>query len=150
MKITLISLLWFFWGCSICTAQRTFKFNIDEQQYSIEEQKLNDLFGSAFNSIIERGATSNKNFDLWARSFVHWKDNTVNGVWVYETLGNRVSSLSYQGSDLDEVYLGWDPGHKTAQGNPNKEKNHGKRFAILNTHLSREIIYYLTQKVIIN
>jgi hypothetical protein len=149
MKTLFISIVWLILGCSICAAQRTFSFKIDEQQYTIQEQKLNDLFGSAFNSMVQRGATSDKEFDLWARSFSHWKDNTANGTWIYETLGNRVSQITFLGS-IDEVYLGWDPGHKEAKGNPNKEKNYGRRFAIMNTHMSREIIYFLTNKVIIN
>jgi len=115
----------------------------------MEEQKLNDLFGAAFNKIVAYGATKDKYFDLWTHSYSQWKDFTVDGVWVYQTIGDRVSGLSYEGK-IDEMFLGWDAGHKEPKGNPNNQKNWGKRMQILNTYLSREIIYYLTRKVIIN
>ena len=80
MKLFLISLLTLTLSCGICNAQRTFTYKIDQQVYSVEEQKLNDLFGAAFNKIVAYGATKDKYFDIWVHSYSQWKDYTVNGV----------------------------------------------------------------------
>jgi hypothetical protein len=149
MKSLFIAMLALFLSSMACYAQRTFTFKIDQQVYTLSEQNLNELFGSAYNVMIEKKWTDNNHFDLWSASFNDWKNQCVSGYWIYETLGNRVSNSSFDGP-VSEIYLGWDKGHKPAKGNPHKLNNIARRMQTINQTLSREVIYFLTGKVIVN
>jgi len=130
-------------------AQRSFKFNIDHQEYQIDEKSLNDLFGNAFNNLVQKGWADEKHFDLWVSSYNDWKDHIVTGVFNWETYGNRVASSSFTG-DIPPEYLGWRASGKDATGNPNMKGNIPRRMALIRDALSNLLIYQFTHKVIIN
>lgn len=143
--ITLVLLLWI----GTAEAQRTFTFEIDGDKYSLEENKLNDMFGDSFNALLQRGSVKEKDFDLWAKSFSDWKEPVAQGMWTYKTLGNRVESSTFHGN-IPIEYLGWEAPGKSGKGNPNKKDNVAVRMSIMNTYLSRNVITYFTRKEIIN
>lgn len=136
--------------CDNVYAQRMFNFKIDQQDYQIDEKSLNDLFGSSFNSLVQRGTTSEKHFDLWVRTYNEWKDQIIKGVFSWDTYGDHVSNSRFMGPDIPIEYLGWKAPGKEPTGNPNKESNTALRVQIINTWISRGLIYYFTKKVIVN
>lgn len=131
-----------------CYAQRTFNFNIDHQQYSIDEKTLNDMFGDSFNSLVNNRSADNDKFKLWLKSFSDWKDIAADGVWSYEVYGDRLASSTYGGStkNVPIKYLGWKAEGKPASGNGNKESNFPRRMQLLNGTLSKRIIFYFTKR----
>lgn len=149
MKTILIAFLALTICSSMCYAQRTFNFKIDQKDYSIDEKTLNDLFGNAFNDLIERKWTDNSHFSLWVKSYSDWKDESVKGIWIWDTIGDRISSNSFYGN-MPAEYLGWKAPGKDATGNPNKKSNISRRMRFINISLSRQLIYYFTHKAIVN
>jgi len=124
-------------------AQRTFIFNINNKSYNIEEQALNDLFSKAFNDLINQRITQEKNFDLWTKTFIMWKDAAINYRYSFTTYGERLSNYTIDGG-IHYYYLGYDKPGKSAKGNPNKERNFAVRVNNLTYALGYQIVYYST------
>ncbi|MDO3643841.1 hypothetical protein [Mucilaginibacter sp. L3T2-6] len=150
MKLLIIASFFLISTTSICTAQRIFKFNIDQTDYLIKEQDLNTAFGNAFNVMVQKGWTDPKYFSLWTQSFNDWKDHIVLGTMNFVTYGDRVGGCSFRGPEIPIQYLGWEKPGKNGSGNPNKEKNIAKRMGMLRDALSTQLIYAFTKKVIVN
>jgi len=132
------------------SSQRTFKFKIDNQEYTTDEKTLNDLFGAAFNSLVEAKWTDVNHYQLWVDNFINWKDVVVKGTFCWDTYGDRVASTSFSGDTIPLEYLGWRAPGKSAKGNPNKPSNLSRRMQLINTFLSRQLIFYFTKKAIVN
>lgn len=130
-------------------AQRQFTFQIDGDKYFIPENKMNDIFGATFNLIVQKGIAKEKDFNVWATTYDAWKAPASTGYFEITTYGNRINASGFTGS-MPLQFLGWESEGKLGKGNPNKEDNLAVRSSILVNQMVRKVIYYLTQKEIIN
>lgn len=130
-------------------AQRPFGFVVDDEVYVLDETELNNLYGKAFDKMKEKGLVGEKDFRLWTETFDKWKNVVQPTSVIYSTIANRVTRIIIP-RDIPHEFNGYEKDGSKANGNPNKLKNLGNRVAYLNTYLSREVIYKLTGKIIIN
>lgn len=128
-------------------AQFDYKFIVDGKDYYMPEPKLNDCFGRAFDTIVERNVAKEHNFSLWAETFGDWKKVVNLRDMHIETIGNRISKTSYSG-DVSAEYRGFNKNGKEAKGNPNDKRNLGSRMSILYTYLANEVVRELTGKIV--
>jgi hypothetical protein len=144
LKTLLIIIAVLLLNVSTSLAQRQFTFKINEKDYKIEEQALNDLFSKAFTDLINQKWTEEKYFGLWTDTFLLWKDAAVNYQYSFTTYGERLSNYNIVGN-VHYYYLGYDKPGKSAKGNPNKKDNFPKRVNVLTYALGAQIVYYCTK-----
>jgi hypothetical protein len=125
------------------SAQSTFTVYINKKEFKVPEQQFNDMFGYTFSTMVQKGVTKEKYFDLWVKTFNEWKARIKVGAINYETMGSRLSDISASGF-LTEEYTGRNKDGKPATGNPHKEENIAKRISILNYYFPIQVIYTLT------
>lgn len=118
---------------------------IDKEIYYVEETKLNDFFGLAFNEIVETGNAKETSYDYWLDSFKTYKSMAINGTYSWEVYLDRIVNQSRSGDTRSEADYGMFEG-KTAKGNPNKKQNHAARMARLNYTIAKLITNTYTSK----
>ena len=139
MKNTIITLCLLFIGLSGLHAQQhKFMFRVNQTEYELSEQQLNDFFGAMFQQFLNDGTCKSKDFQLWQQSFEGWKYMAGRATYSFSTYGNMIGQINYNGSS-DLASSGLDKNGNSAKGNPNKESNLAVRMAILNRHMGKYI-----------
>jgi len=145
MKFTITLLIFTLVSFFCVNAQnRTFTFTVNTKDYQVNETRLNDYFGAAFNALVQRNVTKQKDFELWSGTFEVWKNLAYNGRYNFTTYGTHMGSTNYSGESTKEL-LGLKKDGSPASGNPNKEDNLAMRMRYLNGYIEAYIIDNATE-----
>ncbi len=99
-------------------ATPTYKFKVDNNDFELDDNKLDSAFNDGFNQLVQSGYAKANDRNEWNQRYQTWKQQAGNGTYNIDMQGNALGGLSYNGkSPVAAGDLGIDKNGKPATSN---------------------------------